>query len=116
MIKQGDIFWVNFGYKRGSSPAYRHPCLVVQNDIFNKSLIKTVVVCLITSNVMLSRAPGNVFLKKGTANLPKDSVVNISQITTVDKSELVEKIGHLSADKFTEVISGINLLISKQEI
>jgi mRNA interferase MazF len=80
----------------GSAPAERHPCVVVQNDIFNRSAIRTSVVCLITSNLSRANAPGNVLLKKGEANLPKASVVNVSQILTIDKAELAECTGQLS--------------------
>ena len=85
-IRQGQVYWLEFGPETGSAPAGRHPCVVVQNDIFNRSAIATSVVCLITSNLLRANAPGNVLLKKGEANLPKASVVNISQILTVDKA------------------------------
>jgi len=104
---------MDFGPATGSAPAERHPCVVVQSDIFNESRIATTVVCLITSNLGRSRAPGNVALKKGDANLPKASVVNVSQVLTVDKSELVERIGKLPARAVEAVGEGLNLLFAR---
>ncbi len=115
-IEQGDIFWINFGNPKGSEPGYKHPCVIIQNNVFNKSRINTVVVCVITSNLKRAEAPGNVFLKKGEGNLPKDSVVNISQIITVDKTFLIEKIGSLSQPVVEQIIEGIKLLIESREI
>jgi mRNA interferase MazF len=115
-IRQGDIFWVDLGSPRGSEPAYRHPYVVIQNNVFNQSKINTTVVCALTSNLKRARAPGNVFLQKGEGNIKKDSVVNISQIITVDKSDLVEKIGSISPSRITEIIGGIRLLIEPREI
>lgn len=110
-IKQGDIYWVRLGMPRGSEPGYRHPHVVIQNDVFNASHISTVVVCALTSNLKRAHAPGNVTLQKKEANLAKKSVVNISQIVTVNKSDLHEKIGSLSPEKTKKVIEGIKLLI-----
>ena len=116
VINQGDVFWVDLGTPSGSAPGYRHPHVVVQNNLFNKSRINTVVLCVITSNLKRANAPGNVLLLPGEANLPKQSVVNISQIFTVGKSDLVEKIGTLSHQRLNEVLDGINLLLEPREI
>ncbi len=110
-IRQGDVYWVDFGPPDGSAPGGRRPCVVVQNDLFNRSRIATSVVCVITSNVGLGGAPGNVLLRKGEANLPKPSVVNVSQLGTVDKSELVEKIGRLNAPSIEKICDGLQLLL-----
>ena len=110
-IKQGDIYWVDLGIPKGSEPGYMHPHVVIQNNVYNMSKINTVVVCALTSNVKRAAAPGNVLLKKGEANLPKDSVVNISQIITVDKSDLIERIGSLSLSRMKQVIEGVKLLL-----
>ena len=115
-IKQGDIFWINLGNPTGSEPGYRHPHVVIQNNIFNESRINTVVVCALTSNIKRAAAPGNVLLKKGEGNIPKDSVANISQIITVNKSDLVERIGSLSASKMKQIIVVVRLLIEPREI
>ena len=115
-IKQGEIYWIDLGAPMGSEPAYRHPHLVIQNNLFNASNIATVVVCALTSNIKRADAPGNVLLQKGEANLPQKSVVNISQVFTVNKSELVDKIGHVSQKRLLEILDGIQLLIEPREV
>ena len=112
-IRQGQIYWLDFGPAAGSAPAERHPCVVVQNDVFNRSAIATSVVCLVTSNLSRANAPGNVLLKSGEANLPKASVVNVSQILTVDKTELVDCIGKLSGTASGAVRDGLHLLFDR---
>ena len=84
IIRQGDVFWVDPGLPSGSGPGYRHPYVVIQNNAFNRSRINTVVVCALTSNLKRAGAPGNVLLDIGEADLPRQSVVNVSQIFTVD--------------------------------
>jgi len=116
VIEQGDVFWLDLGDPTGSGPAYRHPHVVVQNNLFNRSRINTVLVCVITSNLKLANAPGNVSLKKGEANLPKPSVVNVSQLFTVDKSELVEKIGTLSLVRTRKILEGIQLFLQPRDV
>jgi mRNA interferase MazF len=111
VIRQGDVFWVDVGDPQGSAQGYRRPHVVVQNDFFNHSRINTTVVCAITSNTRLSESPGNVELPLGEANLPKKSVVNISQLFTVNKDELTEWIGSLSPRSLKRVVSGIYLLL-----
>jgi mRNA interferase MazF len=115
-IKQGEIYWIDLGAPRGSEPAYRHPHLVIQNNLFNASNIATVVVCALTSNIKRADAPGNVLLQKGEANLTQKSVVNISQVFTVNKSELVDEIGHVSQKRLREILDGIQLLIKPREV
>lgn len=116
VIRQGEIYWIDLGEPRGSEPSYRHPHIVVQNNLFNASKINTVVVCALTSNLKRAKAPGNVLLEKGEANLLKKSVVNISQIYTVNKSDLIEKIGRVSGKRVQQILDGINLLLEPREI
>jgi len=116
VAKQGEIYWVDLGEPSGSEPGYRHPHIVIQNNIFNSSNINTVVVCSLTSNLKRSKAPGNVSLDKGEANLPKKSVVNISQIYTVNKSDLVEKIGQVSEKRMYKILEGLKLLTDPREL
>jgi mRNA interferase MazF len=111
VINQGDIYWLDLEEPIGSEPGYRHPHLVIQNNLFNHSRINTVVVCLITSNLKRAKSPCNVLLEKNEAHLPKRSVVNVSQIYTVDKMELFEKIGTLSSKRVRQILDGIQLLI-----
>jgi mRNA interferase MazF len=110
--KQGDIYWARFGSSENPGPSGKRPTVIIQNDLLNISNIRTTVVTLLTSNLGLAKVPGNVRLKKGTANLPKASVVVVNQIATVDKSRLLEKIGTLNSKKVQEVINGCREVIS----
>lgn len=116
MIRQGDIYWLDLGVPRGSAPGYRYPHVVVQNNLLNQSPINTAIVCAITSNLMRARIVGNVLLNKGEANLPKPSVVSVTQIMTVDKSDLVEKIGTLSPKRVLEILEGVQLVLQPREV
>jgi len=116
VISQGDVFWVDLGEPRGSEPGYRHPHVVIQNNVFNQSRINTVVVCALSSNQRLAGAPGNVLLEKEEANLPQRSVVNVSQIFTVDKRDLGEKIGGLSRRRVRQILDGIRLVIEPRDL
>ena len=116
VINQGDVFWVDLEDPAGSSPGYRHPHVVIQNNVFNKSRINTVVVCVITSNLKRANAPGNVLLEEGEANLPRQSVVNVSQLFTVDKQDLDEKIGSLSPKRVRQILAGINLVLEPRDV
>ncbi len=116
VVNQGDVFWVALRAPRGSEPGYRHPHVVVQNNLFNHSRINTVVVCALTSNMKRASAPGNVLLERGEANLPKQSGVNIAQILTVDRGQLLEKIGTLSPRRVREILDGVRLLTEPRDI
>jgi mRNA interferase MazF len=116
VIKQGEIYWVDLGEPNGSEPGYLHPHIVIQNNLFNSSSINTVVMCSLTSNLKRGSSPGNVVLKKGEANLPKKSVVNITQIYTVDRNDLCEKIGSVDSKRMKEIQSGIQLLTEPREL
>ncbi len=116
VVKQGDLFWYQFGNPSGSEPGFRRPCVVIQNNIVNQSRINTAVICAITSNLHLASSPGNVRLYKGEANLPKSSVVNVTQMFTVDKRQLTTKIGTLPKKRIQEIVEGIHLLIDPREL
>ena len=116
VIAQGDVFWLDTGAPRGSGPGFRRPHVVVQNDVFNASRIQTTVLCAITSNLTRAKAPGNLLLRKGEANLPRPSVVNVSQVVTVEKSVLREKIGTMSRQRVREIISGLRLVLEPREL
>ena len=115
-INQGDIYWVELGEPRGSEPAFRHPHVVIQNNAFNYSNISTVVVCVLTSNLKRAASPGNVMLKKNEGGLPKKSVVNITQVITVNKSDLKEKIGQLPENRVNQIIEGLETLFQPKDI
>lgn len=104
------------GVPTGSAPGYRHPHVVIQNNVFNQSRINTVVVCVITSNLKRATAPGNVLLDKGEGNLPKQSMVNVSQLFTVDKRDLEEKIGMLSRKRIQEILAGVRLVLEPRDL
>ncbi len=116
MINQGDVFRIDLDEPKGSAPGYNHPHVVIQNNIYNRSNINTAVVCSITTNLRRAKAPGNVLLDKGEANLPRISVVNVSQIFTVDKRELVKRIGTLSQRRVSEILQGVNLVIKPGDV
>jgi len=116
VINQGDIFWVELGEPSGSEPGYTHPNVVIQNNLSNQSRIQTTIICEVTSNLKLAQAPGNVLLEKGEANLPRASVVNVSQLLTVDKTQLGEYIGTLSRKRVYEIIDGINLFLEPRNL
>jgi mRNA interferase MazF len=115
-INQGDIFWVELDEPGGSEPVFRRPFVVVQNNLFNQSRINTVVVCALTTNLKRALAPGNILLENGEANIPIQSVINVSQIYTLDKNLLVEQIGKLSQKRIHQCVEGIRLLISPTEV
>ncbi|BBO72995.1 mRNA interferase [Desulfosarcina widdelii] len=111
VIRKGSIYWVDFSPGKGSEPKGRRPGLVIQNDAINDSKISTVVMLAITSTLRYGDLPGNVTLRKGEANLPKRCVINVSQIKSVDKNSIREKIGTLSKNKMTAIEDGIRLIL-----
>jgi len=115
VINQGDVYWIDLEEPAGSEPGYRHPHVVVQNNLFNHSQIRTVLVCPLTSNLKRGGVPGNVLLEKREASLPKHSVVIASQVFAVDKSQLSDYIGTLSPGRVHEILSGIKLVIEPRE-
>ncbi len=111
VIRRGDIYWVDFSPGKGSEPLGRRPGLVIQCDALNESKLNTVLMVAITSNPKFSELPGNVSLQKGEANMPKRCVINVTQLKSVDKSSLVEKIGSLPRKKLEEVVAGLKLVM-----
>ena len=115
VINQGDIYWIELDEPSGSEPGYKHPHVVVQNNLFNSSQIRTVVVCPLTTNLKRATAPGNILLDIKESGLPKQSVVNVSQVFTVDKTQLGEYVGTLSSKRIAEILNGIKLVIDPRE-
>ena len=111
-IRQGQVWWLDMGIPFGSEPGYRRPFVVVQNNLFNRSRLQTVVMCAVTTNLRLAGAPGNVMLDAGEAQLPAASVVNVSQLVTVDRRRLLQKIVYLSGPRVQAVLEGVNLLLN----
>lgn len=108
---RGEIWWADLPNPVGSEPGYRRPVLVVQDDLFTQSRINTVIVAVITSNIKLAKAPGNVLLTEKASGLPRQSVVNVSQLLTVDKSFLTECTGCLPKSLQDEVDEGLRLVL-----
>jgi mRNA interferase MazF len=115
VINQGDIYWIELDEPEGSGPGYRHPHVIVQNNLFNCSQIRTVLVCPLTTNLKRANAPGNVLLDKKESNLSRQSVVNVTQVFTVDKSQLDEYVGSLSPRRMAEILNGIKLVLDPRE-
>jgi len=111
-IKRGEIWWAGLDIPSGSGPGFRRPVLVIQTNEFNESRISTVIVAAISSNMKLARAPGNVALSKKESGLSKESVINVSQIVTIDKSTLTEKVSRLSDRLIRAADTGIRLVLS----
>ena len=106
-VDRGDLFWLRSDDSRGPGPSYSHPHVVVQDDVFNHSRIDTVIVCALTTNLHRASEPGNVLLDAGEGNLPEQSVVVVSQISSVDKASLGERIGALSDARVEQVLAGL---------
>jgi len=106
-INRGDVFWIGPDDARGPVPSYSHPHVVVQDDVFNHSRITTLVVCALTSNLHRANEPGNVLLEVGEGGLPTQSVVVVSQVSSVDKGRLGERIGSLSDARVEEILAGL---------
>ncbi len=113
MIGQGEVWWANLAEPEGSAPGFRRPVVVVQGDSFNRSRIATVVCVALTSNLALAEAPGNVPLPPRSTGLDRDSVANVSQIVTLDKSSLVERTGRLPSQKLELILDGIDVVLGR---
>ena len=112
VIRKGSIYWVDFSPGKGSEPIGRRPGLVIQNDTLNDSKLNTVIMLAITSNMKFGELPGNVILRKGEANMPKSCVINVTQIKSVDKKSIKQKIGTLPKKKMDEVQNGLKLVLN----
>src|SRR5919107_2290364 len=106
-INRGDVFWLGPDDLRGPVSSYSHPHVVVQDDVFNHSRITTVVVCALTTNLHRANEPGNVLLEAGEGDLPKQSVVVVSQVSSVEKARLGERSGSLSGERVEQILAGL---------
>lgn len=106
-IRRGDLFWLAADDARGSVPGHAHPHVVVQEDVFNRSRVHTVIVCALTTNLGRASEPGNVLLDPGEGGLPKQSVVVVSQIASVEKSALGARIGALAPARVDQIVDGL---------
>lgn len=106
-MRRGEVWWASLGQPVGSEPGFRRPVLVVQADAFNQSRISTVIVATITTNLRLAAAPGNVSLTRRQSGLPKDAVVNVSQLLTLDRAFLTERVGRIPPNKLHQIEAGL---------
>lgn len=113
MISQGQVWWADFPQPVGSEPGFRRPVVIIQSDPFNRSALRTTVVVPLTSNLRWADAPGNVLLSRRATGLPRDSVANVSQVSTVDKSRLTEPVGKLPRAKLDLVLTGLEILLAR---
>jgi mRNA interferase MazF len=113
VIAQGDVCWAELPDPVGSGPGFRRPVLVIQGDAFNRSRIATVVCVPLTSNLRWAEAPGNVPLPARASGLSKDSVANVSQVVTLDRGVLTERVGRISKRQLELVLSGLDLVLGR---
>jgi len=111
---RGELWWTDFGIPIGSEPGLKRPTLIIQDNSFNRSKIRTVIVLPLTTNLNLIEAPGNVYVNKKDSKLSKDSVINVSQISVLDKSRLIKKIGELNINILNEVEIGLRLVLGME--
>ena len=116
VVHQGEIYWADLGAPQGSEAGYRRPVVIVQGNAFNRSRIATTVICTLSSNLERANAPGNVLLNPGEGRLSKQSVVVISQLYTINKTQLEEQIGTLSRSRMRQVLDGLRLLTEPDEL
>ncbi len=111
-MRRGEVWWADLPEPSGSEPGFRRPVVIIQADEFNRSRIRTVITAVITSNTTLAQAPGNVALSRRSVGLDRESVVNVSQIVTLDKRVLTERVGRLSARKLRDVEDGVRIALA----
>lgn len=112
MIQRGGIYWADLGQAKGSRPAKRRPVLVISADTYNRSRLATVLGAVVTSNTKLAAMPGNVFLSAATTGLPRDSVVNVTALVTLNKTDLADRVGNLSGELLTNVERGLRRVLN----
>jgi mRNA interferase MazF len=113
VIAQGDVWWADLAEPAGSEPGFRRPVVVVQGDAFNRSSLRTVVCVALTSNLHWADAPGNVRLSARSTGLPRESVANVSQLVTLDRSALTERAGTLLPASLDLVLGGIDIVLGR---
>jgi mRNA interferase MazF len=112
VIERGSIWWADLGEPRGSEPGFRRPLLIIQADAFNRSRIQTVIAAVLTTNLRLVDAPGNVLVPATASGLRRDSVANVSQLITVNRDDLVERSGQVDAATMRRVDAGLRLVLA----
>ena len=112
VVERGQVWWADLGEPDGSEPGFRRPVLIISSEAFNRSRIRTVIVVVLTANLRLIDAPGNVLLPARASGLPKDSVANVSQVVTLDKEFLTELAGRIKGRSLSDIDSGLRLVLS----
>lgn len=110
-MQRGDIWWADLPEPVGAAPGYRRPVLILQADAFTQSRIATVVVVVLSTNLGLTAAPGNVLVSAHESGLPQDAVINVSQIATLDKTTLDSEVGHVTTRTLAQVEDGVRLVL-----
>lgn len=113
MISQGDVWWADLPQPTGSGPGFRRPIVVVQGDAFNRSSIRTVVCVPVTSSLRWADSPGNVMLGAPQTGLQRDSAANVSQVTTLDRSALTERVGKVGSSKLDLLLAGLDIVLGR---
>lgn len=111
-MKRGEIWWTSLSVPAGSEPGFRRPVVIISSNDFNRSRIRTIIAAVITSNLRLADAPGNILLPRKSSKLAKDSVINVSQIITIDKSFLDEKVSSLNPKVLSKLSEGLQLVLA----
>jgi mRNA interferase MazF len=112
VIQRGEVWWADLGEPTGSEPGFRRPLVIVQADAFNRSRIATTIAVILTSNLRLLDAPGNVLIQAQEAELPRDSVANVSQVVTLDRDMLIERVGRLGNHTMIRLDHGLRLVLA----
>lgn len=112
VIERGEIWWADLGKPRGSSPGFQRPIVIIQSDFYNQTLINTLIAAIITTNLRLANMPENVLLSKRASSLKEELVVNVTQLFTLDRSDLLEFVGTLSERKMEQIEEGLRLVLS----
>jgi mRNA interferase MazF len=111
-LGRGEIWWADLPEPQGAEPGYRRPLLIVQNDAFNRSRLRTTIAVVLSTNVRLLDAPGNVLVPAKGSGLPRDSVANVSHVLTVDRAALTERVGRIPASLIEQVADGLRLALA----
>jgi len=111
VVERGEVWWADLGEPDGSEPGYRRPVVIVQSDAFNRSRLRTVIAVVLTTNLRLLEAPGNVLIPGKTSGLPKDSVANVSQVITLDRDFLLERAGRFRGQPLKDLETGLRLVL-----
>ena len=111
VIERGEVWWADLGEPDGSEPGYRHPVIIVQSNAFNRSRIRTIIAVVLTTNLRLVDAPGNILIPAKVSGLPRDSIANVSQVVTTDRDFLLERVGQIHGPLLKDLNSGLRLVL-----